>query len=483
MYPCYNMSSTPEWLEMANKWNLPIYHGYSLSDGIENDCDALAGEDTVVPGLSVTKTDQWKTGKDGFKHQRYQANGGRRILNTGEYSATQVRIFQEKYNRYFYALTGKHIDFKITPSSQRYLSMLEACRIRDKVIMTLFEERPIVWDLMGGSGSDSIAFLFDLNPQKLIIVETANGGDSADSQREEFNILEHNMRNFKDKFPELQSIPHFCLKTECKTFITSPEFEKYRDSRVHLVYLDPSWDYDDEVPNSRFELTPGKLFKNLERTVWTPMRNANIKVDCYILKTRWSWSKVSQYLEGLSSDYHAVYSIKAQPFRDHIDPSQVGEFGDVKGVYHYMVLVHSDYKELVAQRSEWYMDLIRKGKRVYVDKRTVARPFQPRYTDNLVFPRTYEKPNQYTFTVTPPDVKPGDTEPPPETIPDHMSGHGFNEDQDVPVPDIEPERPAKHRETKKVKPPPPKSGYVNPYSVLPEEVETRLKTSHSNLIR
>lgn len=478
---------------MASRWNLPIYHGYRLDDAFENDFDIFMkqslDEDTPHAFLEGHKghsgVTRWRSGADGFKHERHQKNGARRILNTGEYSPKMVKIFQEKYNQYFYALTGKHIDFKITPSSQRYISMLEACRIRDKVLMTLFEDRPIIWDLMGGSGSDTIAFLFDLHPKKVIIVETANGGETPDAQNHEFDTLQHNIKSFQDQFPALNHIPVQCFKTECKNFIESPGYAIHRDPRVHLVYLDPSWDYDDENPESSFEMTPASLFKNLERTVWGPMKNANIKVDCYVLKTRWSWTKVAPYLEGLSSDYHAVYSIRAQPFRDHVDERTAGEWGDVKGVYHYMVLVHSDYKEIVANRSSWYMDLIRNGQRVYVDRRTTVKPFKPRYGDNLEFPLTYEKPNQYTFTVTPPDVKPGDIEPEPEVISDPFPGRDVEPEPEV---ILDPSRddiidqprhaPAKTHSQENKKKNVPKTvdpRHFNPYDVLPEETQSRLK--------
>jgi hypothetical protein len=81
------------------------------------------------------------------------------------------------------------------------------------------------------------------------------------------------------------------------------------------------------------------------------------------------------------------------------------KYGEMKGQFHYMVLMHKRYKNIPDERSKWYMDLIRRGKKVYVDERTTVQLFKPRYADHLRFPTVYSTPHDHCFEVTPPDYQ------------------------------------------------------------------------------
>jgi hypothetical protein len=382
------------------------------------------------PMVSAGKKGYWRYGPDGFKERRYVNPGGapiiRKFTPVSEEKATE---FSQKYNCYFKALTGKDLDFIITPTSQPYLSMLEPCRHRDRILMTMFEKRPVIWDLMGGSGSDTIAFMLDLDPESVVIVEQGMG--STEEKSRESKALDHNIQSFCRCFEDFRDaltpsapglddarirIKHMTAKKfiqQANHNPIDPKTDKRAPLRVNMAYLDPSWDkaYDpDEIPaegydpsQGEFEISPSQLFGYLDRHVWQPMKQNNIEVDVYVMKTRWEWSRVSAELEALNSDYIAVYSIQAIPFAFHLEKDVHSKYGEMKGQFHYMVLMHKKYRNIPDERSKWYMDLIRRGKKVYVDERTIVHPFKPRYADHLRFPTVYSSPHDHCFEVTPPD--------------------------------------------------------------------------------
>jgi len=76
-------------------------------------------------------------------------------------------------------------------------------------------------------------------------------------------------------------------------------------------------------------------------------------------------------------------------------------------------MIHKNYRTIYDRRTKWYMDLIRKGRKVYVDERTIIKPFHPRYTDHLRFPTVYDTPHEHCFEVTPPPPAKGRREQAP----------------------------------------------------------------------
>lgn len=469
----------------------------------------------------------------GFHEKRaYSSNGAPRIRKKELYSEEEVRVFSEKYNAYFYALTGKHLDFKITPTSQPYLSMLEACRHRDQVLMTLFEEPPVIWELMGGSGSDSIAFMLDLAPKEIVIVEYGIGEDGEKTR--EKNALIHNINSFckcfeeyRDAFdPQDPGAAHKRVRVEYTTardYINrSNPIDRSTGKRprlhVNMVYLDPSWDkafyqaveteghkkarddQEDEgeeeekyVPNivEEYESTPEELFHYLQAQVWGPIKENNIHVDVYLLKTRWEWSHVQKQLEQVNSDYYIPYSIQAVPFQEHL-AGPAGKYGEIKGQFHWITMIHKNYRTIYDRRTKWYMDLIRKGKKVYVDERTIIKPFHPRYTDHLQFPTVYETPHEHCFEVAPP--------PPAKGKREQAGGPKVRIPRKEPKKPYEPPENWREQERPQV-PPPPENvwetrrkeaerrkqeqgpGYKGFYDVLPPDQESSLRSRSRKVLR
>jgi len=382
-----------------------------------------------VPKKELAVTQRYRVIKhpDGFQEKRpYNTNGSPIIRKHTLVSEEQAKLFSEKYNSYFYGLTGKRINFIITPTAQPYISMLEMCRHRDQILMTLFDKPPVIWDLMGGSGGDSYGFLLDLDPRSLCIVEKGTG--SKEEMSREAKALEHNIKAFCECFDEykdaLRPSSDGAGNARIQIFhMTAKDFiERANPSKepmlVDMGFLDPSWDkaYDaDELPaggyqEGEYEISPTELFGYLDRHIWQPLRRNRITVDIFVMKTRWEWSRVQQELERINSEYMALYSIQCVQFAEYLDTRQVGKYGEIRGQYHYMILKHKKYQVRQDNRSKWYFDLVRKGKRIYVDERTTVKPFKPRYADHLRYPTVYYTPHEYCFEVTPPDF--GKVRPP-----------------------------------------------------------------------
>lgn len=498
------------------------------SDDLEMALDQLAcNTQAVEMGMPMLEAKK-KSGRivvhpGGFQEWRRNTdNGAPRIRKKHIVSEKQAQEFSQKYNAYFYALTGKKLDFVITPTSQPYLSMLEACRHRDQVLMTLFEEPPVIWELMGGSGSDSIAFMLDLAPKEMVIVEYGVGAEG--EKVREKQALIHNIRSFCRCFEEYHEAfdednPGSVGKrvrveyTTAKDFIhranpPDPITHQRGKKHVNMVYLDPSWDKafyqaveteerrgrdyekdeseEDEngekyVPNivEEYESTPEELFHYLKSQVWDPIRENNIHVDVYLLKTRWEWSRVQKQLELVNSEYYIPYSIQAVPFRENLEGEHAGKYGEIAGQFHWITMIHKNYRTIYDRRTKWYMDLIRHGKKVYVDERTTIQPFHPRYTDHIRFPTVYDEPHEHCFEVAPPDF--GRKSGPAPRIPGRgktpyrppENWREQREPQIAPPPENAWDKRRKEAQSRKE---PDAPGYRGRYDALKPESEARLRS-------
>lgn len=364
-------------------------------------------------------------------------------MTKAEADPEMVKRFSRIFRDYFYGVTGRHIsDFNLTPSTHKYVSMLPSARERDRVLATLFQTRPVIWDLMAGSGADVLAFLLDLNPKAVIACQRAMIPDDRDPAQyaaslEEFNVMEKNIRSFVKAFPELGIIVRSsvadqhtlaageeggdglasgtqipptvkCKHLHAETFIMS----QTDGTEVDMIYLDPSWDddYDESTESARrFELTPTELFKRLEDIIWGPIKLKNIKVGCYVIKTRWNWLKVQEYLPKINSEFIATYSVKAQPFRQKVGAP--GPYGQKQGVFHYMILVHREYQTIAAHNNQMYWDIVRNGQPVWVKQSTVVRPVRPVYSNQINNPVFVESdphnPEEYFLVEPPTSLAPG----------------------------------------------------------------------------
>lgn len=298
----------------------------------------------------------------------------------------QCKGFSAVYNQYFESVYGKNIDFIITPLSQPYVSVLEACMERDRVLRPLFDERPVVFDPMGGCGGDAVAMLTGLYPRKYILCDHFNVAD--DLQEREWNTLNHNLRNLRNAFEELRPPPEgetndapvvVTTMMDCKEYI----MQMPMGTRVDLLNLDPNWSIS---AKSKYELTPEGLIHYINSKVIAPLNEREIKPKCIVFKTRWASTILEPFMRLLTKDYHCTYSVEATPFREHVDEVRNRLAGEVEGRFHWMIIVHNALKEVVWRKSKLYMDVVRRKRSVIVKKKDLLRPKIPLYADRVILP-------------------------------------------------------------------------------------------------
>ena len=355
---------------------------------------------------------------DGFTEVR---RPGKKHAKT--YSEDDIKRFSQVFRDYFYGLTGHQLKtFKLTQSTHKYVSMLEFARGRDRVLATLFERRPVIWDLMAGSGADGLAFLLDLDPRELVLCQRSVPDQERDrglydASLHEYKVMCDNVKDFLRAVPDVNASLHVdgespgsetkrtlikCKHALAEDFIMSNKV----GTEVDCVYLDPSWDDDHDAGGDSMrgqEMTPSQLFERLDRLIWQPMKIKNIKVGCYVIKTRWNWLKVQQYMAATGSEFEAMYSVRTQPFRPNVENMRPGPNGEVQGVYHYMILTHREYKTINMKNSQMYWDIVRNNVPVWVKRSTCVGVAKPVYSDHAQFPDvTHDDPhNAGYFEVKP----------------------------------------------------------------------------------
>lgn len=404
---------------------------YHFVDAFSSDSDndrpvtrpAQRGETSMTRGDEASRSEL-----EGRKTWRDQGGGWMtKTKPVKELSESQLQRFSQIYMDDLHAQTGINMSkFKLTRSSQKYVSMFDFARARDRVLSTLFERRPKVWDLHAGSGADSFAYLADLDPQELVLcqrsVQDGERGAKAEESKREYDVMCSNIKDFvraakMDALVSVEGEPvlsdgktqrrvHIkCKHKLAETFIMSVP----QDTEVDIVHLDPSWDDDHDIGGKVSygrEMTPHELFYRLEKLIWTPIRLKNIKVGCYVIKTRWNLLKIEQYLEEVKSQFIATYSLKAKPFRPNLDGMPKDKFDGSKGAYYYMVLTHRDYKTIDYQPSQMYWDIIRNGTPVWVKRSTMVGLIRPGYSANTAFPEwTESNPHSEEYVMIKPHSK------------------------------------------------------------------------------
>lgn len=402
-----------------SRLNLPQHFlsSSSSSDDSEPDlCDRMA----IVPYRAGTGKDMswlsWPHGfglgprnysepnSEGWSHRRSRGKAKK------EYTDKQIKQFGQIYMDEVKALTGFEMqNFQLTRSTQKYVSMFDFARARDRVLATLFERRPSVWDLHAGSGADSLAFLGDLDPREVVMCQRSvpdgvTGARFEESMRE-YKVMCSNIRDFvraagidalisvEGESQAASSARHHvhvkCKHKLAETFIMSvPD-----GTEVDIVHLDPSWDDDHDIGGKVMygrEMRPNELFARLEQLIWKPIKRKGIKVGCYVIKTRWNLLKVEEYLSAVNSEFIATYSVRAKPFRPNLDGMKVDTYEGSKGAYYYMVLTHREYKTIDVVPSQMYWDIVRNGQPVWVKKDTCVGLIQPVYSNHKQYPEWTE---------------------------------------------------------------------------------------------
>lgn len=302
------------------------------------------------------------------------------------YTEEECRVFSALYNLWFKCLTGKDLGFIITPSSQPYVSAFESCMLRDHVLATLFDARPVWVDPMGGSGGDTAAALFNLYPRAVFICEYVYTDDSGVRSRE-FQALGNNINNMRDCFDVLNPkknpeapIVHMSDK-KCEDFLR----ELDPDLHIDILYLDPNW-YKGG-PLQETERSPSEMVSYLKHHVIRPLEGRKNPPKCIVFKTRWLSQVLWPFMKLLTPDYHPMYSIEVTPFRQKVDEKKFEDEGEVRGRFHWVIIVHNELKTLHYKKSEVYKDLFMDRKEVFIEKTDLISPTMPAYAGFIPFPK------------------------------------------------------------------------------------------------
>lgn len=302
------------------------------------------------------------------------------------YTEEECKVFSSLYNSWFECLTGENIGFIITPSSQPYVSAFESCMLRDHILATLFDSRPNWVDPMGGSGGDTAAALFNLYPKTALICEYAYTAD-AEVKSREYEALQNNIENMRRTFDVLNPeknpdapIVHMYNK-KCEDFLREldPNFH------IDILYLDPNWYKGGALQET--ERSPSEMVSYLKYHVLRPLEGRKHPPKCIVFKTRWLSQVLWPFMKILTPDYHPMYSIEVTPFRKHVDEKAFQEEGEVRGRFHWAVIVHNELKTIHYEKSEVYRDIFLERRDVFIEKKDVISPIIPTYAGLVPLPK------------------------------------------------------------------------------------------------
>jgi len=302
------------------------------------------------------------------------------------YTEDECKYFSFLYNLWFKCYTGKDLNFIITPESQPFISAFEACLELFHVLSSRFHQRPNWVDPFGGSGGDTCAALFSLYPKAVYVGEYVHTPDS-DTQTKQFSVMEHNIGNMRKLFPLLDpeknpNAPEVHMANETsETFLRKLPL----DVPIDILYLDPNW-YKGG-PLQETERSPKEMMTYLNYHVIKPIKERGVWPKCIVFKTRWLSQVLWPFMKLLTPDYHPYYSIEATPFRTKIDEKKFQEEGEVRGRFHWVVIIHDSLRTIHWKRSEVYTSLFLKNEDVFIEEADLIEPRVPAYADNVLFPK------------------------------------------------------------------------------------------------
>jgi hypothetical protein len=337
----------------------------------------------------------WKTvekpkGKRKSAEEETRIKVVRRII-----SKEECKYRSELFEAYLQALTGKEVPVVITSDSAPFVSQFEACMARDRLLAPLFDRRPTIVDPMCGSGLDACAFLFDLFPEAIYINDSKVTYEAKVMKRS-YGVMELNVNNMRGAFDVLINDSRH-VKAPYVDFASLPCADYIRTlSRgmlVHILYLDPPW----ALPGADYEMTAEELAGYLDDNVFRPLAEMEIVPRCIVFKTRWDAGFTHHVMEKLNAgkkrvEYHAEYSVQATPYRpeppkEHdTDDTKKEPWKEVKGTFHWAVIVHSELKEVAWHRTQAYNRLFKEHKDVIVLKKNLIDPNIPLYASQLKEP-------------------------------------------------------------------------------------------------
>jgi hypothetical protein len=306
------------------------------------------------------------------------------------YTEEECKEFSKLYNDWFQCYTGKFPGFIITPESQPYISSFEACLELHHALITLFDERPSWVDPFGGSGLDTCAAMFGMNLRSVHVSEFYHTHDKEEAVTQ-YVTMEENIHRLLQDFPQLDSTKN---TSATKVFMYNKKSEDFLrhlpiNLKIDILYLDPNW-YKGG-PQNETERSPAEMVNYLRYHVIKPLKETNRLPKCIVLKTRWLSEVLWPFIKVLTPDYHPRYSIEATPFRTRIDENSFLNEGEVRGRFHWAVIIHDELKTIHWHKSQVYKDIFIHRKDVYIDEADLIGPGIPLYSGRTRYPQPSSK--------------------------------------------------------------------------------------------
>ena len=337
------------------------------------------------------KEDSGENGEGNWEEVTYEKHSSVKAV-TSLRSREYCDYVSKLYDVYFKGSTGKNLNPVITPESQPYVSMFEACMKLHSLLAALFDERPVAVDPFGGSGLDMAAMIFNLFPKEVFINDSTWIYDKR-VLAHDGGVIANNLKHMVALFSELSEgvdgqLPpkiHPPQKMDAHDFIMQMEVGMV----IHILYLDPCW----SLPGEKYEMSAREMANYLKANVFIPLQMRRITPRCIVLKTRWGVDHLEEVKQVLGSEYSADYCLEATPFRDIVEQEGGGILKEAKGRYRWAVFVHHSLKSVVWHQSKAYRRIFRESKaamasgkkkrELRVWKRNFIRPNIPLYAERI----------------------------------------------------------------------------------------------------
>lgn len=326
-----------------------------------------------------------------------------RVHKHKTYSDQQVLAFNDGFNAFWEAITGKHIDFEFNAQEQPYITpsyhFLRLNEVMYELLKSHCNSQPWIADLCGGSGSDLICMLMGLGAARIDYVES--------STWEGANAFENGMRNvhnfirqfdefdavvdFNDQYAMRQYLPggHTTIigeTTPGRTMIVpcNMEIQEYfrrlpENSHINMCYIDPPFSLAGD-----FEATDKEMVDWFVQNVIQPMKFRNVTTDYFCIKSRVPPKKFKDLLSETQSNITFVAVEACVPFRESIDERRVERGEQTKGVFYWIFFANDIMRAGVYTNSHLWNSLVNKDRDVVVDRRKYLRPVFPKYAQNTI---------------------------------------------------------------------------------------------------
>ena len=373
--------------------------------GEEDDDDARSGKNTKPYSQAATEREHLSDEDEQSNESDDDGGGGgnweevtyEKHTNIEAVSNLKSRAFcdylSKVYDVYFKGATGKTLNAVITPQSQPYVSVFEACMMLHRLLVGLFDENPVIADPFGGSGLDMAAMIFNLYPKEVFVNDSTWVYDERLLKRDG-GVIATNINHMVTLFRELSEgvdgrpppVIHPPTMKEAHDFIMDLETEMV----LHILYLDPCW----SLPGEKYEMSSTAMAKYLNSEIFSQLKARNITPRCIVLKTRWGVDHLEDIKKILGKDYSADYCLEATPFRDMVVKPGGGILKEEKGRFRWAVFVHHTLKTVAWHHSAAYDKILRDSKAIVKDrdnsdyairvyKRNFIRPNIPLYSERI----------------------------------------------------------------------------------------------------